>query len=148
MTIFSSRSSNLTVVLVRKLENFAKISVLKPPFSMKICSQVRSQAPLSWQLLRSQPPKFGNAGRTYLPGKKLSAPPQPDSSPHPFECQILLLLKQKYSTKTQIKRSACSIFDCGSIHDLSWYPLPVILLLDKHMFVCQFVCHHYCDVQM
>ena len=57
----------------KKKKNEKKKSVQKPLFSMKSADK----PPLSWQFIRSQAPKFGNPGRTYLPEnrKKVSASP-------------------------------------------------------------------------
>ena len=86
MTIFISRSSNLTVIFVKKEKKnrfLFKISGLKPLLSMKSAHK----PPLSWQFIRSQAPKFGNPGSTYIPEKKSWVPPRD------FFPQILSTLK-------------------------------------------------------
>ena len=82
MTIFSCRSSNLTAW------KFCKISVLKPLFLMKICSQ----APIFMAIYPITSPKFGNPGCTYL-SEKSWVPPQPQSSL--FRCDASSTLKSE-----------------------------------------------------
>ena len=68
MAIFSSKISNLTVIIFKKLKRFAKYQfVLKILFLMKI----HSQAPTFMAIICSQTPKFGNLDCTYLPEKKI-----------------------------------------------------------------------------
>ena len=65
MTIFSSRSSNLTEIFVKKLENSAKYKFISPCFWWKSAPQFHGN------LSAHKPP---SSGHTYLPEKKLSAP--------------------------------------------------------------------------
>ena len=61
----------------QKAWKLCKVSVLKPLISTKI----HSQAPTFMAIyIHSRTPKFGNPGRTYLPEKRLSAPPPPIST--------------------------------------------------------------------
>ena len=73
MALLRTRSSNFAIMFIRKLENFAKISVLKPlVFSEK------------YQFIHSQAPKFGSPGCTYPPEKKNWVPsrvPSPSWDP-------------------------------------------------------------------
>ena len=67
MTIFISKSSNLTAIFVKKTWCFFQNISSTTLFLMNTAHK----PPLSWQFICSQAPKFQNPGHTYLPGKKV-----------------------------------------------------------------------------
>ena len=99
MTNFSSRSSNLVPIFIKKLRNLINYQFSSPCFWWKSTHKT----PLSRQFIRSQAPKFGNPSRTYLPEKKLSAP-HPDMKIIYF-WQLDILYKNYFLNQKMVQSS-------------------------------------------